>query len=78
MVEDSITSQYSIDERKIQDSESSSSKEGKMIYESENYKVINEYSKGCFFGEISCLTKYLPVTCTIRTIWNTVWGVIQK
>ena len=55
-----------------------SSNDDQIIYESSNYKVVNEYSKGQYFGEISCLTKYLPVTCTIRAISNSVWGVIQK
>ena len=78
LVEESITSQYSMDELKPKDSDSFTSNDEKMIFESENYKVVNEYSKGNYFGEISWLTKYLPVTCTIRAIWNTVCGVIQK
>lgn len=64
------------DENKEPDPFSDSS--AKVLHEFENYTVLNEFSRGDFFGEISCLTKYLPVTCTIRAISNSVCGVIYK
>ena len=78
ILEDGSNENNSYAEINNQNWDSFSSSEDHTIYESENYKVVNEYSKGQYFGEISCLTKYFPVTWTIRSINNSVCGVIQK
>ncbi|CAI2367246.1 unnamed protein product [Moneuplotes crassus] len=49
-----------------------------VLHEFENFKVVNECQEGDFFGEISCITKYLPVTCTVRAVKTTCCGVIGK
>ena len=57
---------------KVKEADPFSEPSAKVLHEFENYTVLNEFSRGDFFGEISCLTKYLPVTCTIRAISNSV------
>jgi len=39
-------------------------------YKTEKYEIIGELSSGAYFGEVSCLSKYLHTTATVRGINN--------